>query len=190
MLGYGSPLYKSAVGHGWHIHKSTIGHGWCVGLAITITFTQQLSPPLLTWWESYVFFVLGFCVLVFWGQPFFVWHPICVLHRFEMPLAPIILVFTLSMAFQGMLSVFTFMPTSFPRLAKLLYFCRCPILLCCTLVLSLLLLEVSFRLRLVSFWGCLKLISRAFICFIGSFKPSKMKSNKFFVYPLTELLKI
>ncbi len=87
-----------------------------------------------------------------------------------MPLVAIVLAFTFYVAFQGMLSVFTLVPTSFPRLAKLLCFCRCLILLCHTLVLSFLLLGVGFGLSLASFWGCLKLISRAHYLFHRIFR--------------------
>ncbi len=107
-----------------------------------------------------------------------------------MSLAPITLTFTLYVVFWGMLRVFTLMPASFPKLAKLLCLYRCPLFLCYTLVLSLLLLGVGFRFSLTSFWGCLKPVSHAFICFIGSFKPSMMRSNRLLIYPLTELFKI
>jgi hypothetical protein len=36
----------------------------------------------------------------------------------------------------------------------------------------------------------LTFISHAFNCFIGSLKSSKMRSNMFFIYPLTKLLEI
>jgi hypothetical protein len=36
----------------------------------------------------------------------------------------------------------------------------------------------------------LKFISHAFVCFIRSFKPSKMGSRRVFIYPLTELFEI
>jgi len=49
---------------------------------------------------------------------------------------------------------------------------------------------VSFELNLASFWGCLSLISRALDYFIGSFKPSKTRSNRLLAYPLIELLEI
>lgn len=84
----------------------------------------------------------------------------------------------------------TLMPDSSPKLTKLICFCRCLPLLCYTLVLSPLLLGVGHKLNLVLFWGCSKLISRALICFIGPYKPSKMKSNRLFAYLLTKLLEI
>jgi hypothetical protein len=96
-----------------------------------------------------------------------------------------VLAFTLQGAFWGMSKVLTFMPTSFPKLAKLLCLCKCLPLLCYTLILSLLLIGVQFGLNLVSFWGCLKLVLCAFICFIKSLKPSKTRSSRFFAYPLT-----
>jgi hypothetical protein len=76
------------------------------------------------------------------------------------------------------------------RLTKLFCLCKCPLLLCYTLVLSSLLLGVGFGLNLTSFWGCLTPISCVFICFIGSLEPSRMRLGKLFAYPLIELLEI
>jgi len=86
-----------------------------------------------------------------------------------------------------MLRVFTFLLVSFPKLTKLFYLCKCPPLLCFSLVLFLMLLGVGFMLSLVPFWGCLSLILRAFVCFIRSFEPSRVRSDKLFTYPLIEL---
>jgi hypothetical protein len=85
--------------------------------------------------------------------------------------------------------VFTLLLAMFPRLAKLFYICRCPPFLCFSLILLFLLLVVGFRFILIPFWGSLNLVSRAHICFIGSFEPFKIRSNKLFTYPLTELFK-
>jgi len=104
------------------------------------------------------------------------------------PLSTLLQPFTLQATFWGMYKVLTFMPTSSPRLTMLLWLCRCPPLLCYTLVLSLLLLGVSFEFN--SFWGCLKLVLCALVCFIGSFKPFKPRSNMHFTYVSIELLKI
>jgi hypothetical protein len=54
----------------------------------------------------------------------------------------------------------------------------------------LLLLGVSFKLNLASFWGCLRLILHVFICFIGSIKPFRMWLGKLLVYPLPKFFKI
>jgi len=86
--------------------------------------------------------------------------------------------------------VFTLMQASLPMLARLFYLCKCLPHLCYTLVLSLLLFGVGFRLNLTSFWGCLRLVSHALICFIRFFKPFRMMSNMVFIYPFTKLLKI
>jgi hypothetical protein len=95
-----------------------------------------------------------------------------------------------SSASRGMSRVFTFMLALSPRLAKWFYFCKCLPFLYYTLVLSLLLFGVSFGFSVTSFWGCLKLVSCAFVCFLGSFEPSRTRSNKLFAYPLTKLCKI
>jgi len=79
--------------------------------------------------------------------------------------------------------MFTFMQALPPRLARLSYFYKNLFHLCYTLVLSLLLFGVGFGLNLTSFWGCLRLISHAFICFIRSFKSFRMRSCMFFIYP-------
>jgi hypothetical protein len=49
---------------------------------------------------------------------------------------------------------------------------------------------VGFGFSLVSFWVCLRLVSRAFICFIWSVEPFRMRLDNLFIYPLTELLEI
>jgi hypothetical protein len=84
--------------------------------------------------------------------------------------------------------VVTLLLASFPKQAMLFYLCRCPPLLCLSLVVFLLLLGVGFELSLTPFWGCLKFVLHALIYFIRSFKPSMTKLGKFFAYPLTELL--
>jgi hypothetical protein len=86
-----------------------------------------------------------------------------------------------------MSKVLTLMSTSSPKLANLLCLCMCLPLLCYTLVLSFLFLGVSFGFSLTSFWGCLKLVSHALVCFIGSLKPFKMKSCKAFRLPLNQI---
>ncbi len=85
---------------------------------------------------------------------------------------------------------FQLISTSFTMLAKLFYFCRCLPLLCFSLVLFLLFLGVGFKLNLAPSWGCLCLVSHAFICFIGSLEPSRMKSGRLFTYPLIKLFEI
>jgi len=101
-----------------------------------------------------------------------------------MPLVHIVLAFTFQAVFQGILRMFILMATSSLSLNRLFCFCMCLSLLCYILVLSLLLLS------LVSFWGCLWLISYVFDCFIRSFKSSKTRLNRLFTYPLTKLFKI
>jgi hypothetical protein len=49
-------------------------------------------------------------------------------------------------------------------------------------------LKVGFEFNLTPFWGCLSLVSCAFVCFIGSFEPFKTRLGRLFVYPLTKLL--
>jgi hypothetical protein len=88
-----------------------------------------------------------------------------------------------------MLRVFTLLLALFPRLARLFYLCRCPLFLCFSLVVFLWLLRVGFEFNLMPFWGYLSLVSHAFVCFIGSFEPSRTKLGRFFVYPMTKLLK-
>jgi hypothetical protein len=107
-----------------------------------------------------------------------------------MPFVHIDLAFIFQVAFRGISRVFTLMLALSPRLARLFYLCKCPPFLCYTLVLSLLLLKVSFGPNLVSFWGYLKFIWHALNCFIRSLKPSKMKSRKVSTYPFIELFKI
>jgi hypothetical protein len=102
----------------------------------------------------------------------------------------IALAFTFQATSQNMSKVFTFMPASSPKLIMLFCFYKCPLLMCYTLVLSLLLFEIGFGLNFISFWGCLKLVLHAFTCFIRSLEPFKTRSGKFFVYPLIELLEI
>jgi hypothetical protein len=89
-----------------------------------------------------------------------------------------------------MLRVLTFMSTLYLMFCRLFCLCRCPPFLCYTLVLSFLLLGVDFGLSLTSFYNCSKFVSRVFDRFIGSFKPSKTSSSKFFAYPLTRLFEI
>jgi hypothetical protein len=88
---------------------------------------------------------------------------------------------------KGISRVLTLLLTSFPKLAMLFYLCRCPFFLCFSLVLFLLLLRVGFELNLSPFWGYLNFVSHAFIGFIGSIKPFKMKTCKFFAFLLIEL---
>jgi hypothetical protein len=76
-----------------------------------------------------------------------------------------------------------------PHVVGLFFLCRRPPFMCFSLILFLLLLGVGFRHNLTPFWGCLSFISHVFVCFIRSFKPSKMKSCRLVVYPLTELPK-
>jgi hypothetical protein len=83
--------------------------------------------------------------------------------------------------------VFTLLLASFPRLAMLFYLFKCPPLLHFSLVLFLLLIGVGFELNLTPFWGCLSFVLYALICFIGSFKLSRMRLNKLFAYLLTKL---
>jgi hypothetical protein len=103
-----------------------------------------------------------------------------------MPIVPIALVFTFQATSPYMSRVFTLMLALFPKLAKLLCLCRCLPFLCYTVVLSRLFFGVSFELNQTSFWICLKLISHALNCFIGSLEPSRMKSKMFFIYPLAK----
>lgn len=124
------------------------------------------------------------------GVTFFVWLVLCILCWFKMPFVFIALAFTFHATFQSMSRMLILMLASYPRLAKLFCLYRCPPLLCYTLVLSFLLLGVGFGFSLASFWGCLRLISCALVCFIGSFEPSRMKLGRLFACPLTELLKI
>jgi hypothetical protein len=95
-------------------------------------------------------------------------------------LVHIALAFTFQVASQGMSRVLTIMAALSPRLAKLLCLCICLLFLCYTIVLSLLLFGVSFKFNLASFWGCLKLISCALVCFIRSLEPSRMRLNRLF----------
>ncbi len=71
-----------------------------------------------------------------------------------------------------------------------LFFCKCPLLWCYTLVLYPLFLGVGFGPSLASFWGCLRPVSCALVCFRGSLKPSIMKLGKIFTNPLIKLLEI
>ncbi len=62
---------------------------------------------------------------------------------------------------------------------------------CCILQWLGLPLVDGFKFTLTSFWNCfMRIILRAFSCFIKSFEPSKMKFGRLFIYPLTKLLKI
>jgi hypothetical protein len=114
----------------------------------------------------------------------------CFVRKPKVRVSRITLISTFHAVFLSMSRVFIFMLTSYPRLAKLLCLCRCPPFLCYTLVLSFLLFGVGFAFSLASFWGCLRLILHALVCFIGSFEPSRMRLSRLFTYPLTELLKI
>ncbi len=84
--------------------------------------------------------------------------------------------------------MFTLLLTSFPRLIKLFYFCRCPPFLCFSLILFLLLLQVGFKPNLTPWRGCLSFLLHVLICFIKSLEPSKMRLGRLFTYPLTKLL--
>lgn len=156
-----------------------MGSRWCIRPAIIVALLQWSSLPLLT--SSYnnrtcfsFRACLGFlCIGVLGVALCLVWLPLCVFHWFEMSRVPIALAFTLQAASWDMSIVLTFMLALSPRLTKLL--CICLLFLCYTLILSPLLLAVSFRLILASFWGYLKFVSRAFNCFIGSFEASRMK---------------
>jgi len=86
--------------------------------------------------------------------------------------------------------MFIFIPVSSLSLAKFFCFCKCIPFLCYTLVLSLLFFGVGFEFTLASFWGYLKLISCALVCFIEPLEPARMRSGRFFIYPLNELLEI
>jgi hypothetical protein len=141
---------------------------------------------------------MGFCFLRVLGVSFFlnlifkifilVWFPHCIPCQFEIPFVLIILASTFEAAFWGMSKVLTFLLTSFLELAKLFYLCRCPPLLCFSLVLFLLLIRVGFGLNLTPLLGYLSFILCAFVCFIKSLEPSRMRSSKLFTNPLIELL--
>ncbi len=81
----------------------------------------------------------------------------------------------------------TFLLALFPKLAKLFFLWKQPPLLCFSLVIFLLLIGVGFGPNLVPSWGCLNLVSCAFICFIGSFEPFRTSSSRLFVNSLTKL---
>ncbi len=145
------------------------------------------------------FFNFGFVYLFlsFWllclsvlGITLFVWLPLGVLCQFKMPFTRNVLAFTLHATSWGMSKVFPLITTSSPKLPKLFCLCKCLLLLFYTLILSPLLLGVGFGLNFISFWGCLKHVSCVFICFIRCLEPSKTRSCKLFVYPLTKLLEI
>jgi hypothetical protein len=122
------------------------------------------------------------------GCSFFFWMVFfCVPYWFEIFLIPIVLAFTLKGTFRGMSKVLTFLLASFLKLVRLFYLCRYPPFLCFSLVLFFLLLGVGFELNLAPFWGYLSFILHAIVCFIGTFEPSRMRSNMFFTYPLIEL---
>ncbi len=103
----------------------------------------------------------------------------------------IVSTFTFHVASWGMLTMLTLMLTSFSKLAMFFCFCKCPPFLWYILVLSLLSFGVGFELNLTSliwvFW-CSICVSSFY--FLGSLKPFKMKSGRFFIYPSTELFKI
>jgi hypothetical protein len=48
---------------------------------------------------------------------------------------------------------------------------------------------VGFRLSLVASWGCLSLVSRAFICFVGTLEPSKTRLGRLFTYPFDTIVR-
>ncbi len=78
---------------------------------------------------------------------------------------------------------------SFPMLARMFFLCKCPPLLCFSLLLFLLLLGVGFKRSLSPFWGYLNLTSCTFVCFTKSLESSKMRSSRLFIYSLIKLLK-
>lgn len=121
---------------------------------------------------------MGFCILVC-----FLWLLFCVFHQFKMAFVLIASTFTIQATFWSMLRMFTLMLALSLRLPMLPYLCRCLLFLCYTLVFG-------FGFNLISFRGCLRLVSHAFVCFIGYFELFKMRSNKLFVYPLLKLLEI
>jgi len=91
---------------------------------------------------------------------------------------------------RGLSKHVTLMPTSSPKLTKLLCLCKCPSLpLCYTLVISPLLLGVGYGFNLISFWG---LFEARFMCphLFHNYEPSNTKSNKLFTYLLIKLLEI
>ncbi len=120
---------------------------------------------------------------------FFEWFLLCVLRQFMIPLVFIVLAFTLQAVSRGMSRVFTLLLASFPRLIMFFYLCKCPPLLCFSLVLFLLFLGVGFGISLASFWGYLSFVSHAFICFIKSLEPFRMRLGRLFAYLWTELFK-
>lgn len=77
----------------------------------------------------------------------------------------------------------TFPIVSFSKLVRLFYFCKCFFVLC-----FILLLGVSFKFKLVPFWGCLSFVLHALVCFIGSFKVFRTKLGRLFAHPLIKLL--
>ncbi len=75
----------------------------------------------------------------------------------------------------------TLMLASFPKLVKLLCFCKCFFLGG----------AVGFGFNLTLFWGCLSFILCVFYYFIESFEPFRMmRLAKLFAYSLIKLLKI
>ncbi len=115
------------------------------------------------------------------------WLHFCIPHQFKISFVLIVLAFTLLVTFQGMSKVLTLLLASFPKLTKLFLFLQIssPLLLLPNSIP--LVLGVGFRFNLAPFWGCLNLVLRALICFIGSFEPSTMRSGKLFNYHLTKL---
>ncbi len=82
------------------------------------------------------------------------------------------------------------MSVSLPKLVRLFLYLQVLILLVLHLGSIPLVFWVGFKFNLVSFWGCLKFVSHAFVCFIGSFESFKTRLGKLFVYPLIELFEI
>ncbi len=133
--------------------------------------------------QGFVYFLFYYYLVIFVVK----WLPFCIPHWFEIHLVLIVLVFIVQMAFRGMSRMLTFLLALFPKLAKLFFLCKQPPLLCFSLVIFLLLIGVGFGPNLVPSWGCLNLVSCAFICFIGSFEPFRTSSSRLFVNSLTKL---
>ncbi len=109
--------------------------------------------------------------------------------RANQGLVLIVMAFPFYVTSWSMLRVLIFLLASFPRLVRLFYLCSCLPFVCFSLVLFLLLIKVGFGFSLAPIWGHLNFDLRALICFIGTFKPSRMRLGRLFAYPLTELLK-
>jgi len=129
---------------------------------------------ILTLLDRYVSF--------FWGGE---WLPLCIPCRFEMPFILIVFgLYTLGSLLKYVKNVHPLTSLVSPTSQVVLSF-QMSSLLVLPLVSFLLFLGIGFGLNLTPFWGCFSLVSHAFICFIKSLEPSKMKSNKFFAYLLT-----